>query len=182
MSTVLVVLAPGFEEIEALSVVDILRRGGVHVLVAGLVDGPIPGRSGIRVLPDLHLADVDVDTLDALVLPGGMPGAKHLREDARVADICRTLHSKGRLLAAICAAPTVLATLGLLAGKRATSFPGVRNELVGVEYCEERVVCDGNIVTSRAPGTALEFALVLLERLEGRETMERVNAGVMARV
>lgn len=182
MKTALVILAPGFEEIEAFTVVDILRRGKVNVVVAGLVERPIEGRSGIRALADGSLEAVDPGALDMVVLPGGMPGAKHLREDPRVLRIVEDLHRRGKFTAAICAAPTVLSAAGLLKGRRVTSFPTVKDELPETRYSEERVVVDGTIITSRAPGTAMEFAMKLLELLQGREVMEQVNQGVMARL
>jgi len=182
MKRVLVCLAPGFEEIEALTVVDVLRRGGVEVIVGGTIEGPIEGRSGISVLADMSLDEIDAERLDMIVLPGGMPGATNLKEDLRVQDIVQSLHKRGKYIAAICAAPTVLSALGLLEGKRVTSFPSVKDQLSETDYREERVVVDGNLITSRSPGTAMEFAMKLLELLCGREVMEKVNQGVMAKL
>lgn len=182
MSTVLVPLAPGFEEVEALTVVDILRRGEVKVITAGTIAGPITGRSGIAVLADILIADVDADELDMIILPGGMPGTTNLKGDSRVREIIEKIRGNGKYTAAICAAPTVLHALGGLEGKRVTSFPGVREKLTGVDYSEERVVVDGNLITSRSPGTAMEFAFKLLEILEGREKADSVNQGVLARL
>ena len=181
MKRVLVPLAPGFEEVEALTVVDILRRSEVKVITAGIIDGPIEGRSGIRVIADVSLDEVSAENFDMIVLPGGMPGTTHLKEDPRVRGIVESLHEQGGVAAAICAAPLVLSAVGLLEGKRATSYPSVRDNLKVGEYSEERVVVDGNIVTSRGAGTAMEFSLKLLELLEGEEKMREISESVLAR-
>lgn len=162
---VLVPLAPGFEELEAVAVVDTLRRGGLTVRVAGLPPGraPIEGSHGISLVPDCSLDEVDPGEVDALVLPGGMPGTEHLAADPRVLDLVRALDAKGRPLAALCAAPLVLATAGVLEGVRATSHPSARGRLGGAEVVDSpRVVRSGRVTTSQGPGTALEFALTLV--------------------
>lgn len=178
----LVVLAPGFEEVEALAVVDILRRAGVEVVCAATVDGPVEGRNGIRVLADASLDDALGRTFDLVVLPGGKVGTDNLRADARVIELVRGQHSAGRLIAAICAAPTVLAAAGLVEGRRVTSHPSVRGELGGAVLTDDRVVVDGRIVTSQGPGTALEFAFKLAELLVGPARAGDVNRGVLARL
>ncbi len=182
MKTVLIPIAPGFEEIEALTVIDILRRGGVNVIAAGIMGGPVEGRSGIRVIPDTTLEEVNPDDLDMIVLPGGQPGTDHLKEDLKVRAIIKALHEKDKYTAAICAAPTVLSSSGLLDGKNVTSHPSVEKDLAMTNYSEERVVVDGRIVTSRSPGTAMEFAMKLLEILCGKEVMDKVNDGILARL
>ncbi|MCI0634823.1 MAG: DJ-1/PfpI family protein, partial [Actinobacteria bacterium] len=120
---VLVPLAEGFEEIEAVVIIDVLRRAGVEVCVAGLAPGPVTGAHGITLATDRALSDVDAAALAMIVLPGGMPGTTNLRKDARILDLVRALESSGRRVAAICAAPTVLAAAGVLAGRSATSHP-----------------------------------------------------------
>ena len=180
MKNVLLPLAPGFEEIEALTVADILRRGGVNLILAGTVNGPIEGRSKIRVLADIPLSEVDIDSLDMIVLPGGQPGTNNLKNDPTIQKIVKTLHDKGKLTAAICAAPLVLSAVGLLNGKKITSHPSTRDQLTMTDYSEDRVVIDHNIITSRAPGTAMEFAMKLLEILCGKDVRDKVNEGVMA--
>lgn len=180
MKRVLVPLAPGFEEIEAVTIIDILRRGEVHVTVAGTSLGPITGSRGVVITPDTTLDTVVDATFDMVVLPGGGPGTEALRRDARVASIVKRQADRGDWIAAICAAPTVLADAGLLAGRRATSYPAYRSQLPGADYQTDRVVVDGKLITSRSPGTALEFALTLVEHLEGPEASHRIAADVLA--
>jgi 4-methyl-5(b-hydroxyethyl)-thiazole monophosphate biosynthesis len=178
----LVLLADGFEEIEALTAVDILRRAGVSVTTAGLRPGPIEASRQTRHLADALLDAVSHRLFDVLVLPGGQPGTNNLRSDRRVGE-CVVRHARaGKWLAAICAAPLVLHDVGLLAGRRVTSHPSVKDQLVGVHYLEDRVVLDGTILTSRAPGTALEFSLRLVEILCGANLAAEINQGVLARL
>ncbi|MBI5642166.1 MAG: DJ-1/PfpI family protein [Deltaproteobacteria bacterium] len=181
MKKVLVPLAPGFEEIEALTVVDILRRAGAEVVVAGTVTGPIEGRSRIRVLPDTTMEKTG-DSFDMIVLPGGAVGAENLKKDERVRKIVLAVNKNGGQVSAICAAPTVLAAIGVIDGKKVTSHPSVRDRLGKANISDERVVVDGNIITSQGPGTAMEFAFKLVEVLYGREKAEEVNRGVLSRV
>jgi 4-methyl-5(b-hydroxyethyl)-thiazole monophosphate biosynthesis len=165
---VLVPLAPGFEEIEAVTIVDVLRRGGVEVVVAGLgAAGAVVGSHGIAVQADTALADVVPASLDMIVLPGGEPGTTHLAADARLGEWIETFAAAGRPLGAICAAPRLLAARGLLRARPATSHPSVEQNVRdgGAEYRDARVVRAGAIVTSRGPGTALEFALAVLDVL-----------------
>lgn len=182
MIRVLVPLAPGFEEIEALTPVDILRRAGAEVVVAGTVAGPIAGRSGIRVVPDATMEEAEAGDFDMVVLPGGAPGTENLRKDERVRRVVEALHRKGAKMAAICAAPTVLSATGAIAGRAITSHPSVRGELGGERLSDERVVVDGDIITSQGPGTAMEFAFALVEVLFGRQKALEVNKGVLARL
>jgi 4-methyl-5(b-hydroxyethyl)-thiazole monophosphate biosynthesis len=164
MSKALVILAPGFEEIEAVTVIDVLRRAGVTMTVAGLeAAGSVKGSHDISVVAEHALDQIEIADHDALILPGGMPGAARLRDDARVKKLVRAFAQAGKLCAAICAGPIAFEAAGVLAGRHATSYPGF--ELPSADYLQERVVADGNIVTSRGPGTALEFALLLVERL-----------------
>ncbi|MBE7415416.1 MAG: DJ-1/PfpI family protein [Deltaproteobacteria bacterium] len=181
MPEVLVPIAPGFEEIEALTVVDILRRAGARVVMAGTVPGPIEGRSGIRVLADASMDDVGAD-FEMIVLPGGALGAENLKKDARVGGLISALMDRGGKVAAICAAPAVLSAIGVTAGKRITSHPSVRQELLSRNEAvsDERVVADGNIITSQGPGTAMEFAFRLVETLFGKAKADEVNKGVLA--
>lgn len=182
MARVLVPLAEGFEEIEAITVIDILRRAGVEVISAGLTEGPIKGRCDITVVPDTAVHRIMEDNFDMVVLPGGLPGTTHLRLDKRIHDIVRRIHEKKGYVTAICAAPTIFAEMGFLEGRKATSHPSTRDEVHARagEYSEDRVVVDGHFITSRSPGTAMEFALKLVEVLEGTAAMEKVNEGVMA--
>ncbi len=181
MKKVLVPLAPGFEEIETITVVDILRRSGARVTVAGTIEGPIEGSRGVRVLPDESLNDVPIDGLDLVVLPGGQPGTDHLKNDSRISSILIEMMNSRKLIGAICAAPIILEENGLLNDRNRTSHPSVKEGLMGNLYLEDRVVVDGNIITSRAPGTAMEFALTLVKILFGKDRVDTVNKGVLAR-
>lgn len=173
----LVPLAEGFEELEAVTIIDVLRRAGVEVTVAALAASPVTGSHAIRVEADALLDAVQRDVFDAVVLPGG-PGAQRLRDDERVKAVVRRLAAEGRLVAAVCAAPTVLEAAGVLAGKRATVYPG--NQLPSAEQVEERVVVDGSIITSRGPGTALEFALAVVEKLAGAAKASELARAMLA--
>lgn len=170
MSRVLVPLADGFEEIEAVTVVDVLRRAGVEVCTAGLAALRVTGSHGIVVEADATLDAVGAEAFDMIVLPGGLPGATRLRDDPRILSLLRETLADGRYAAAICAAPGVLAHAGLLEGRAATSYPGVLHaaSAPGIELRDEPVVVDGQVVTSRSAGTVLDFALALVELLEGR--------------
>jgi 4-methyl-5(b-hydroxyethyl)-thiazole monophosphate biosynthesis len=182
MKKILMPIAPGFEEIEALAVVDILRRAGLEVIMAGTVDGAIEGRSKIRVLTDVSLISVKDQEFDMIILPGGTVGTENLKKDVRIKEIVERLYKKGKFVAAICAAPTVLSAIGITAGRTVTSYPGVRNILQKEKLSDERVVVDGNIVTSQGPGTAIEFAFKLVELLLGKEKVNEINKGVLARI
>jgi len=181
MATVLVPLAEGFEELEAVAIIDVLRRGGVKVVVAGLVRGPVKGSRETVLVPDAALDDAMKQDFDMLVLPGGMPGVKHLREDPRIRKLLQRYTQADRTTGAICAAPSVLAAYGHLAGRKATSNPKFRDQVAieGVSYREDPVVVDGNIVTSRGAGTAIEFALTLVEKLAGKATRNEVEVGLV---
>lgn len=178
MPRVLVPLAPGFEELEAVTVVDLLRRAGVEVVTAGLADGPVRASRGVVVVPDTTLDRIADDDFDMIVLPGGLPGADHLNADPRIHRILRRTAAAGGYAAAICAAPKVLADAGLLDGRKATGYPGVldRLNLPRTELLQRAVVTDGRIVTSRGPGTAMDFALELIERLLGKTKRDEVEA------
>ncbi len=182
MKKVLIPLAPGFEEIEALAVVDILRRAGIEVVLAGTADNPIEGRNRIKVLADASLDSVKGEDFDMIVLPGGAVGTENLKKDVRVKEIIERLYKKGRFITAICAAPTVLSAIGITEGKTVTSHPTVRAKLQKEKLSDDRVVVDGNIITSQGPGTAIEFAFKLIEVLLGKGKTAEVNKGVLARV
>ena len=177
MKRVLCLLIDGFEEIETVTPVDVLRRAGAEVVIASLKDKTATGRCGIRVEADVLLGEVDTTDFDLLLIPGG-PGVGDLRADGRAAVLAKEFAAAGKPVAAICAAPLVLMDAGLLTGKRFTAYQSVRPELGGGE--DERVVVDGNILTSRGAGTALDFALALVTHLFGRETADQVAAEIMA--
>jgi 4-methyl-5(b-hydroxyethyl)-thiazole monophosphate biosynthesis len=176
---VLCLLFPGFEEVEAIAPVDLLRRAGVEVVIGSLTgEKLVTGRCDITVQADATLADVAEQDFDLLLIPGG-PGIKAVRADGRAAKLAQSYAAAGKPVAAICAAPTVLNDAGLLAGKRFTSHAGVLPELPS-SLVQERVVEDGNLVTSRGAATAVDFGLALVRRLCGEETAAEVAKGIMA--
>jgi 4-methyl-5(b-hydroxyethyl)-thiazole monophosphate biosynthesis len=179
MVTVLTLLAEGFEEIEAVVPIDLLRRAGAEVTTAAVVDGiHVTGRSGITAHADTTLTAVAGRDFDCVLLPGG-PGVKHLRADPRVRELIQRQAAAGRWLAAICAAPAVLHDAGLLAGRRHTAHFSVANELPHLA-AHERVVVDGRLVTSRGAGTAQDFALALVAQLVSPEKAAEVARAICA--
>lgn len=178
---VVVPLADGFEEIEFTTIVDILRRAGISVVTAGIKAGPIEGSHMVKVVPDTALDKIDPDDFDGIVLPGGYPGFVNLGEDVRVLKMIQTMDEKERYIAAICGAPSVLLRAGIMEGRKATVHPAGRSEFRSDQYLDDRVVVDGNIITSKAPGTAMEFALKIVEILAGRERMKAVKEEVFAK-
>ena len=178
MPKVLVPLAQGCEEIEAVTVIDILRRAGIEVVSAGLDSLPVRASRGVVLLPDTTLDSALKLDFDMVVLPGGQPGSNNLKADMRILDLLRRMVEQGKYVAAICAAPSVLAASGILDGKRATSFPGALNAFPKVQQQHTAVVEDGKLITSRGPGTAMDFALVLVERLMGKTKREEVSAAL----
>jgi len=180
---VLVPLAPGFEEIEAVAIVDVLRRAGVEVSVAGLARGPVRGSHGIELATDAELGALAAQTFDMVVLPGGMPGATNLIEDERVLACVRAHHAKGKIVAALCAAPMVLAAAGIVSGVKVTSHPSVRAKLGSAEVvAAPRVVKSGRVITSQGPGTAIEFALALVAELVGQAKADELARAMLVQV
>jgi len=179
MPTVLALLAEGFEEIEAFTPVDLLRRAGADVTIASLSpQRHVTGRSGITAHADASLAEVGDRLFDLLFLPGG-PGVKNLRAEPRVNQVVERHAAAGKWLAAICAAPTVLNASGLLDGRRYTAHPSVAGELPHI-LADQRVVADGRILTSRGAGTALDFGLLLVEKLVSAEKAREVARSICA--
>lgn len=172
---VLCLLTDGFEELEAVAPVDLLRRAGVEVVVASMGDLEVTGRNGIRLTADARFEDLDAGSFDLLLLPGG-PGVARMRADGRAAECAKQFVTSGKPVAAICAAPLILMDAGILEGKRFTAFPGVRAELGG--GLDERVVEDGLLITSRAAGTALDFAFAVVARLCGEEKARAIAAEI----
>lgn len=179
MAKVLVPLADGCEELEAVTIIDLLRRAGVDVVTAGLRAGVVKASRGVQLVPDATLDAALEGDYDMVVLPGGMPGATHLKEDARILELLKKMAAAGKYTAAICAAPMVLAEAGVLAGRQATSYPGFLDGLAGVTVRTEAVVQDGTVLTSRGPGTAMDFALALVEVLAGSEKRRQVEAALV---
>lgn len=176
MPRVLVPIAEGSEELEAVTIIDLLRRAGIEVVVAGLAQGPVKASRGVSLLPDVALETVLDEDFDMIVLPGGAGGAERLQQDPRVHRLLQRQAAAGRFTAAICAAPKVLAAAGLLKGRRATSFPGFLDAAESVVQEKTAVVVDDRVVTSRGPGTAMDFALALIAVLLGEEQAREVEA------
>jgi 4-methyl-5(b-hydroxyethyl)-thiazole monophosphate biosynthesis len=181
MARVLVPLAQGCEELEAVTITDLLTRAGIDVITAGLDENPVKASRGMTLLPDTTLDRVMNDPFDMIVLPGGLPGADHLNQDPRIHQLLKRLNAEGGFTAAICAAPKVLLNAGLLNGKKATSYPGALDglDLKQVDLQLERVVTDGKVITSRGPGTAMDFALQLIEQLVGVDVRDKVEQGLV---
>jgi 4-methyl-5(b-hydroxyethyl)-thiazole monophosphate biosynthesis len=179
MPAVLVPLAQGCEEIEAITVIDILRRAGITVVTAGLDEQPVRASRGTVLIPDTTLDAALKQAYDMVVLPGGQPGSNNLKADARIIALLQDMAHRDKHIAAICAAPSVLATAGLLDGKRATGFPGALDGFPKVRQLADAVVEDGRFITSRGPGTAMDFALTLVERLAGKAKRDEVETGLV---
>ena len=183
MKRVLLLLSPGFEELEAITPLDLLRRAGIKVISAALDSNlTVTGSHGISVLAETTLEKALSESFDMVILPGG-PGVEPLRKDPRVLQLVRHAHQNGILVAAICAAPLILADANILNDHVITSFPGIRPKLEGnIEaYSEARVVVDGNVITSRAAGTAEEFSFQLIETLLGAKVSEAIREQIVAR-
>lgn len=178
MATVLVPLAQGCEELEAVTIIDLLRRADITVVVAGLEDGPVIASRGVVLLPEVGLDSVLDRDFDLVVLPGGLGGAQRLEADQRIAALLRRQTEQGRYVAAICAAPRVLASAGLLNYREATAYPGILDDRSEIRLSAAAVVRDGTFITSRGPGTAMDFALTLIEILCDRDTRDRVEAAL----
>ncbi len=179
MPRVAIILADGFEETEAVAIIDVLRRAGIDTVVAGLHDGHLASARNVKVIPDTVIDAVKADDFDMIVLPGGQPGTDNLNADPRVKALIGSFSQKGKLIGAICAAPIVLASAGVLKGKHATSFPSYKNSLGGAVYKEKSVVSDGNVLTSRGPGTALTFGLAIVERLVNKEKAQKIREAML---
>lgn len=180
MASVLVPLAQGCEELEAVTVIDLLRRADIDVVTAALNDGPVKASRGTVLLADTTLDRILNRDFDMVVLPGGLPGADYLDQDQRILTLLQSMAKKDKYTAAICAAPKVLASAGLLEGKNATGFPGVLEKLnlSNTQLQSSPVVKDGKVITSRGPGTAMDFALQLIEILAGKSKRDEVETAL----
>ncbi|MBQ9633034.1 MAG: DJ-1/PfpI family protein [Lachnospiraceae bacterium] len=180
MAHVGIFMADGCEEIEGLTVVDILRRAGIDIDMISVMDnGFATGSHGIRFECDCSLSEADFSKYDGLVLPGGMPGTTHLGENAVVVKEIKAFCEAGKLVSAICAAPSVLGDNGILQGKKATCHPGFEERLVGAEVVEDVVAVDGNVITSRGMGTAIPFALAIVEYFKDAQTATEIRKGIV---
>jgi len=181
MATVLIPLADGCEELEAITLIDCLRRADIKVVTASLTDRlEITASRGVRLLADNTLNDVSHMVFDMVILPGGQPGTDHLSKDERLHALLLEQHKQRRFLAAICAAPIVFAQLGILDMQRCTAYPGVfkPEQWQKLDICDDAIVKSGHILTSRGPGTAMDFALTLIEILSDKSTRQRVEKGL----
>jgi protein deglycase len=165
---ILVPLAEGFEEIEAITIIDVLRRASLDVTTAAISGNPVTGSHGIPVTADTHFTAISPDAYDAVVLPGGMPGSGTLRDTPALREMLKIFAAQRKITAAICAAPMVLGAAGILAGRRATCFPGFENYLTGAMITGDAVTVDDTIITARGAGCALAFSLKLVELIKGK--------------
>lgn len=177
---VIVFLANGCEEIEALSVIDTLRRGNVEVKGVSISDSlTVKGAHGIDFMADCLFQEVNFDKVEMVVLPGGLGGRDNLMADKNVVTVCKKFNELGKYVAAICASPSVLGENGILIGRKATCYPGFEEQCRGAEILDDKVVTDGNIITSKGPGTAFLFAVELLRTLNGNDTADSVARGLI---
>lgn len=173
---IVVCFAEGTEEVEALTVVDLLRRAQLEVVIAGLSGNAISGSKGIRILPDCRIDEIDSSEVEMLVLPGGMPGTTNLLADKHVDRLLREVYLAGRPVAAICAAPLILGQKEYLIDKKAICYPGFEDQLLGAEIqTNAKVIVDGNVITSKGLGTAIDFSLALIEKIKGKEAAKLIQ-------
>ena len=182
MKKTAILFANGYEEVEALTVVDLLRRAKIGCEILSVADsGQVTGSHGISIGADRNFSGTDFSQYDGVILPGGMPGTTNLAADERVLALLRSFAVAGKLTAAICAAPTVLAKAGLLEGKKAVCYPGMEEQLTGAKVSFDPVAVDGTVITSRGLGTAIPFALSIVQYFEGRERAEALASSVVCR-
>ena len=180
MKTIFVFLADGFEEIEAITPIDVLRRAGLNVQTVSVMDKQtVSGAHGIPVVADKMFADIHFEDAEMLLLPGGLPGATNLDAHQGLSDMILAFASEGKALAAICAAPLVYGNRGLLQGKKATCYPGFESYLTGAEYTAALVETDGNFITAKGPGAAMDFAFAIVEKYCGTEKVNELKSGMM---
>ncbi|MEN3033989.1 MAG: DJ-1 family glyoxalase III [Aquificaceae bacterium] len=175
MKKVAIILAEGYEEIEAVAPIDILRRAGVEVIIAGLSKEPVASARNLKILPDVTLDELNADELEMVIIPGGSGGVERIKNDQRAKDLLDKMQQKGAYIGAICAGPTTLESFKMLQGRKITLYPALVSEIKSASVSlDSSVVEDGNIITSQGPGTALEFSLKLAEKLVGKEVAKQV--------
>jgi len=180
MAKVCVPLAEGFEEIEAISLIDVMRRGGIEVIIAGVDKELVTGANGITVKAEIDIKEVKADDLDMVVLPGGWGGTHILAENETVQQLLRDMKEKEKIVGAICAAPFALKQAGVL-NDRYTCYPSVEEQIGTDGYTDkEKVVIDGNVMTSRGPGTSICFGLAIVRKLVGEDVYEQLKGGLLA--
>ncbi len=176
-----ILFAPGYEEIEGLTIVDILRRANINTSIIGVDEKEVTGAHNVTIKTDQTLDELNIDEVDALILPGGAPGFKNLQKNKMVLSMIKEVHKKKKIVAAICASPIVLATAGILNQKKATIYPGMEAEIKKAKgtFVDDLVVVDDNIVTSRGPATTILFSLKLVEILKDKNTSEDVGEKIL---
>ncbi|MBN7773708.1 DJ-1 family glyoxalase III [Clostridium aminobutyricum] len=168
--------AQGFEEVEALTCIDVMRRAGIEAVMVSMTGEKIvKSVRNIGIQTDILFEEADYESCEMIVLPGGMPGAKNLGEHEGLVQHIKDFSANGKWIAAICAAPMVFGHNGLLTGKKATIYPGMEEHLIGAAYSTDRVAVDGNVITSKGPGTAMEFAVTIVELLKGKALAEKLK-------
>lgn len=175
----LILLAQGFEELEAVTLIDVLRRGGIEVISAGITEGPVESARKVKILPDTVLNRVSAADFDLIALPGGQPGTTNLQKNSGVLSLLKEFKSQNKWIAALCAAPMVLSAAGLLKGIRFTCYPGCEGAISEGIYEPAAVIEDGKILTSKGPATAMPFALALIEKLAGKKAAEKVGQDLL---
>jgi 4-methyl-5(b-hydroxyethyl)-thiazole monophosphate biosynthesis len=180
MKKVLIHFADGFEEIEAITPVDVLRRAGCEVITVSVTGkNEVTSTRGVTILADKHFIEADYEQADLIILPGGQPGSNNLKGHEGLKKQIQAFHQQGKMIAAICAAPLVLGSAGILKGKKATCYPGTESQLTGATCTGNAVEVDGNIITGKGPGAALKFSLVLAELLVGKAKLDEVKRAMI---
>lgn len=179
MSEVYIFFANGFEEIEGLTVVDLLRRAKINITTVSITESQeVTGAHNIKVIADELFGESDYDNAKMLILPGGMPGTTHLLQHKKLRELLLRHNSENKMIAAICAAPSVLGMNGILEGKKATCYPGFEDKLIGAIYTNEKVVEDKNVITSKGLGTAIDFAASIIEHYQGRKVANQIKSSI----
>lgn len=180
MKNIYVFLGDGFETIEALTAVDVLRRAGADIKTVSIMDGrTVLSSHGVPVEADIMLGQAELDDSDMMILPGGLGGTNNIKACGKLIEALRKQNEKGGYVCAICAAPSALGANGIFEGRKATVYPGFENEMKGCEVVGERVVKDKNIITGKGPGMALDFAFAILEAVSGKEAVKQVKEGML---
>ena len=177
---VAVYFATGYEEIEALAVVDVLRRGGIEVIMVGVDGKTVVSSHKVSINMDAAIDEINHDEIDMMVLPGGLPGVHNLAANETLVKALKAFKEQGKWLAAICAAPSILGDLGLLEGEKATCYPGYEDKLLGCEHLENKVVVSNHVITGKGAGASLEFGYKILEVLKGTEIVDQLKKGMIA--